>query len=255
MLLIIDVSSIVFRSFYGIPLIFNSKGEPKNAIIGFLNKIKTLHGMFPDATFVACFDTPRCDNIRNKQQPDYKGNRKESPLHIRPQFKMVRKICESLNMNVCEVNGYEADDIMASFCEKTDDQCVVVTGDKDMLQLLRHDHVRIYNPYTKKTLDREYVMDKYGINPEHFGLYLALVGDAADNIKGVPSIGPKRATKIIRHTGGVIDDVCHVFKIQPDVLKQNLDMVRFYECDVSYENKTILYSAEYTTLLDDLDIK
>lgn len=211
--------------------------------------------MFPDATFVACFDTNRSDNIRNKKQPDYKGNRRETPKHIHPQFKMIRKICESLNMNVCEVNGYEADDLMASVCEKTNDRCVVVTGDKDMLQLLRHDHVSIYNPYMKKIIDKEYVVEKYGIGPEHFDVYLALVGDAADNIKGIPRIGPKRATKIIQQTGGIIEDMCHVFKIQSDVLKQNLDMVRFYDCDVSYEDKPIMYSTEYTNILNDLGIK
>jgi DNA polymerase-1 len=255
MLLIIDVSSIVFRSFYGIPIIFDNKGRPKNAIIGFLKKIKDLKEKHPDATFVACFDTPRRDNIRNKQQENYKGNRKESPEYLHPQFKMIRQICEMLNMNVCELKGYEADDIMASLCEKTDEECLVVTGDKDMLQLLRHEHVRVYNPYTKLTLDRGYVVEKYGVPPEHFDVYLALVGDPADNVKGIPRIGPKRAAKIIQQTNGNINDMCHVFKIHHDVLKQNLDMVRFYDCDANYEKKMLVYGPEYIEMLNDLDIK
>lgn len=255
MKVIIDVSSIVFRSFYGIPIIFDERGEPKNAVVGFLNKTKHLHKIYPDATYVACFDTPRSLNVRNKEQPDYKSNRRESPEHLHSQFKTVRRLCEALNMNVCESLGYEADDVMASLCEKTTDECVVVTGDKDMLQLLRHDHVSVYNPYMKRVLTREYVVEKYGVGPEHFDVYLALVGDAADNIRGIPRIGPKRAAKIIHQTSGNVEDICHVLKIPFDTLGHNLRMVRFYDCDATYVDKPLIYTDEYVRMIHDLDIK
>ena len=107
----------------------------------------------------------------------------------------------------------------------------------------------------KTILTRTYVEEKYGVSPEHFDVYLALVGDAADNIKGVHRIGPKRAAKIIQQTSGVVDDICHVLKINFDALCQNLRMVRFYECDATYVDKPMIYTDEYVSILHDLDIK
>ena len=107
----------------------------------------------------------------------------------------------------------------------------------------------------KTILTRTYVEEKYGVSPEHLDVYLALVGDAADNIKGVPRIGPKRAAKIIQQTSGVVDDICHVLKINFDALCQNLRMVRFYECDATYVDKPMIYTDEYVSILHDLYIK
>lgn len=232
MLVILDVSGIVYRSFYGIPPVYTSDGVQKNAVVGFHRKVQHLTRTFPDATFLACFDTSRDTNIRCIENPSYKANRKASPEGLHEQFDLVRRLCDAMAIQMLYTSGYEADDLIASICENTTDRCVVVTYDKDMLQLLRHAHVTVYNPQLKQSLDDAYVYEKYGVHAVHFDLYLALVGDAADNVKGIHRIGPKRAKKLISDTDGQIDILSA--RLNEDI-HAHLRMVRFMPCDVHYE--------------------
>jgi 5'-3' exonuclease len=135
--------------------------------------------------------------------------------------------------------GYEADDLIASICANATDECIVVTYDKDMLQLIKYPHVKIYNPQQKRMLDDEYVKEKYDIPSQHFDLYLALVGDAADNIKGVRNVGPKRASILINNTGGNIDSICSCIKVEKEYILSQLSLVHFLDCKVDFERRVV----------------
>lgn len=247
--IIIDVSGIVYRCFHGIPPITTTTGIQKNALIGFYRRLNGLMNQYPDATFLACFDTSRHTNLRRENDPEYKANRQKSPDGLHEQFKHVKHLCDALRIQKIYQEGYEADDLIASICKHTVDECVVVTYDKDMLQLIKYPHVKIYNPQQKRMLDEAYMQEKYNISAKHFDLYLALVGDASDNIKGVRNVGPKRASKLIENTGGDIDSVCSCLKVDKEYIISQLQLVRFLECHVEYETRKIQKENDFYTFL------
>ena len=237
--IILDVSGIVYRCFHGIPPISTTTGVQKNALVGFYRRLNGLMKQYPDATFLACFDTYRHTNLRRENDPEYKANRQKAPEGLHEQFNHVRRLCDALRIQKIYQEGYEADDLIASICTHTDEDCVVVTYDKDMLQLIQYPHVKIYNPQQKRILDEVYVREKYNISAKHFDLYLALVGDASDNIKGVRNVGPKRASKLITNTGGDIDSMCSCLKVDKEYILSQLQLVHFLDCHVEYEKRTI----------------
>tara|TARA_Y100000389_G_scaffold201059_1_gene242860 strand:- start:8086 stop:8856 length:771 start_codon:yes stop_codon:yes gene_type:complete len=237
--IILDVSGIVYRCFHGIPPIYTTTGIQKNALVGFYRRLISLINQYPDGTFLACFDTYRHTNLRRENDPEYKANRKKTPEGLHEQFEHVRNLCDALQVQKLYIEGYEADDLIANICKYSKDDCIVVTYDKDMLQLIKYPHVKIYNPQKKLMLDEAYVKEKYNISSEYFDLYLALVGDSADNVKGVRNIGPKRASALINNTNGDIDSICSCIKIEKNYLLSQLSLVRFLECNVYYESKRI----------------
>lgn len=239
MKIIIDVSGIVYRCFHGIPPISTSTGVQKNALVGFYRRLDSLIKQYPHATFLACFDTYRHTNLRRQNDPEYKANRQKAPDGLHEQFELVRNLCDALHIQKLYKEGYEADDLIACVCANTNDDCIVITYDKDMLQLLKYPHVKIYNPQQKRILDDEYVRDKYAIQAKHFDMFLALVGDVSDNIKGVRNIGPKRASKLINNTGGDVDSICSCLKIDKEYLLSQLALVNFLDCEVEYEDKEV----------------
>ena len=237
--IILDVSGIVYRCFHGIPPICTTTGIQKNALVGFYRRLNGLMKQYPDATFLACFDTYRHTNLRRENDPEYKANRQKAPEGLHEQFEHVRNLCDALHIQKMYQEGYEADDLIASICANATDECIVVTYDKDMLQLIKYPHVKIYNPQQKRMLDDEYVREKYNIPAKHFDLYLALVGDASDNIKGVRNVGPKRASKLINNTSGNIDSICECVKVDKEYILSQLALVHFLDCKVDYESKVV----------------
>lgn len=247
--IILDVSGIVYRCFHGIPPIATSTGIQKNAVTGFYRRLNGLMKQYPSATFLACFDTYRHTNLRRENDPEYKANRQKAPEGLHEQFKHVRHLCDALRIQKIYQEGYEADDLIASICKDAQDECIVVTYDKDLLQLIKYPHVKIYNPQQKRILDEEYVQEKYNISAKYFDLYLALVGDASDNIKGVRNVGPKRASKLICNTGGDIDAVCSCLKVEKEYILSQLQLVRFLDCRVEYEKRPIQKEDDFYTFL------
>jgi len=237
--IILDVSGIVYRCFHGIPQISTTTGIQKNALIGFYRRLKSLMDQYPDGTFLACFDTYRHTNLRRENDPEYKANRPKAPDGLHEQFELVRNLCDALCIQKLYKEGYEADDLIADICARSKDDCLVITYDKDMLQLVKYPHVKIYNPQQKRMLDDEYVKEKYNIPAKHFDIYLALVGDASDNIKGVRNIGPKRASILINNTNGDIHSICSCIKVEKEYFLSQLSLVQFLECNVDYEVKIV----------------
>lgn len=192
------------RAFYGIRLLTNKEGLYTNAVYGFLNIFfKNFDAIAPDYAAVA-FDLKE-PTFRHRQYELYKAQRKKMPEELSVQMPVIKEVLRAMNIPVLELPGFEADDIIgtvSSRCEKEGIECDILTGDKDDLQLAS-DRVKIYLTVTAKgvtetnVFDSAAVMEKYGVTPEEFIDVKALMGDASDNIPGVPGIGEKTAFSLI----------------------------------------------------------
>ncbi len=207
---LIDGHSILNRAFYGVPVFSNSEGIHTNAVFGFLNILfKLIDEEQPDYLAVA-FDVHH-PTFRHKMFSEYKGTRKPMLPELREQVPLIKEILQKMNIRTVELPGYEADDIIGTLSKKGEKEGMdvsVISGDRDLLQLAS-DHIMICIPKTKKgqtTVERyhtEEVRELYHVTPKQFIDVKALMGDASDNIPGVPGIGEKGATAIIAQFGSI----------------------------------------------------
>jgi DNA polymerase-1 len=197
---LIDAYSIIFRSFYAFiknPL-RNSKGQNTSGIFGFLNTLEKIKKNLTTEYMCLAFDAPG-ETFRDKEFKEYKANRPPAPPDIPFQIEKVKELTQYLGIKDYEVEGYEADDILATCTTqlKNCGEIYIVSSDKDLMQLVS-DNVYVYDAFRNIIYDRNKVIEKFGIPPEKITDYLALAGDASDNIPGVPGVGPKRAVEIIK---------------------------------------------------------
>ena len=198
--LLIDCHSIIFRSYFAFiknPL-KNSKGETTSGIYGFLNTLDKIKSRLPTDYIGFVFDAPG-ETFRDKVFKEYKATRPPPPKDIPFQITKVKEIAQYLGISSYEVEGYEADDILATLAKKLKGygEVYVVTSDKDLLQLVGG-NIYVYDAYRDFIYDTEQVVAKFGLPPERIADYLALTGDSIDNIPGVPGIGPQRALEILK---------------------------------------------------------
>ena len=194
---LIDGSGYIFRAFYGLPEMTDPQGTPVNAVYGFTNMFLKLTGKISCDYCLVLFDAKR-QNFRNNFFPDYKGTRKEIPEALIPQFPIIREAVDVLNLNHLEMEGYEADDLIATYAAQASAlgyETVVVSADKDLMQLIRPG-VEYYDPMKDKFFTPEDVKEKFGVYPDKVVDVQALSGDTIDNIPGVPGIGPKTAAEL-----------------------------------------------------------
>ena len=227
--MLIDGNSIVNRAYYGVPLLSNSEGLYTNAVYGFLNILfKLIDDEKPDCLGVA-FDL-RSPTFRHEKYKDYKGTRKGMPEELVGQIPILKEVLTGFKIKQFSMEGYEADDILGTLSKRAEDlgmEAIVVSGDKDLLQLAS-DTLKIKIPKTKggKTEVEDYfaddVLGKYGVTPKEFIDVKALMGDASDNIPGVPSIGEKTATKIIQEYGNIENAIENADKVTPKRASENL---------------------------------
>ena len=198
-LFLIDGSAYIFRAFFAIPPLTNAGGLPTNAIFGFTNiLLKFLKQYRPEYVAVA-LDAGRL-TFRNEMYADYKGNRPEAPADLIPQFPYFRKVLDALNLPLLELPGYEADDIIATLCERLANQgceLVVVSSDKDLMQLVT-DGIKLLDSAKDRWIGTDEVREKFGVTPEQVTQVMGLMGDASDNIPGVKGIGEKTASALIQ---------------------------------------------------------
>jgi DNA polymerase-1 len=223
-LYLIDGNSYVYRAFYAIKSLTNSKGFPTNAIYGFTNMLlKIIREKKPDGLAVS-FDSAGPTD-RHKLYEKYKAHRPEAPGDLVRQFPFIREIIRALKIPVYEIPGYEADDILGTIAKKAaqgGSEVYIVTGDKDMLQLI-DDHIRIYDPLKDKILDEGYVKEKFGIGPGRITEFMALMGDAADNIPGIKGVGEKTAKDLLRDFGSLDELLGHTERIKKDKLRKMVE--------------------------------
>lgn len=209
-LLILDSNSIINRAFYGVRYLSASDGTQTNAIYGFLNIfIKLINEHNPDYV-CAAFDL-KAPTFRHKMYKEYKAQRKPMPEGLAAQMPIARDIVRAMNIPLFELEGYEADDIIGTvsrLCEQQNIECLIATGDKDDLQLAS-DTTKVLLTVTSHgqsdtaVYDSNAVIERYGVTPVEFIDVKALMGDASDNIPGVPGIGEKTAVKIISNTHSI----------------------------------------------------
>jgi len=209
-LFLIDGSALAYRSYFAFirnPLI-NSKGENTSAVFGFTNSmLKILRDEKPDYIGVV-FDT-KAPTFRHEIFKDYKSTRSKMPEEMSEQLPRITQVAEVMNLPILEVEGFEADDLMGTLAKKAKEkglEVILVTGDKDFLQLVDQD-VRVLNPKRggeePELLNRKGVEGKLGVPPEKVIELLALMGDTSDNVPGIPGIGEKTALKLIKKFGSL----------------------------------------------------
>lgn len=231
---LIDGSGYIFRAFYALPPLNNPAGVPVNAVLGFLNMFMRLTAKIQCDYCLVLFDAKR-RNFRNDIFPDYKGTRKEIAEELIPQFPLIHKAVEILNLNHLEMDGFEADDLIATYAKQAVDkgyEVVVVSADKDLMQLIRP-HVEFYDSMKDKFFTPEDVKEKFGVFPDKVVDVQALAGDSTDNVPGVPGIGLKTAAELINQFGSLDGVLTHAAEIKQnkrrETLLANLENARISE--------------------------
>lgn len=211
--MVIDGNSILNRAFYGVRLLTNHDGLPTNAIYGFLSTLFRLQDEYtPDRTIV-CFDVKE-KTFRHQKFDSYKATRKGMPDELAAQLPVMKEVLDALGIIRCEKGGYEADDLIGTISRKAEEQgddCLIVTGDRDSLQLVSaHTTVHLVSSKggqdTSRDITPEAFREEYGFDPIRLIDLKALMGDSSDNISGVPGVGEKTAMNLL-HTFGSLDEV------------------------------------------------
>jgi len=201
-LVLVDGSSYLFRAYHALPPLSNSRGEATGAIVGVVHMLRKLQGELRPDYMGVVFDAPG-KTFRHERFPEYKAHRPPMPEDLRAQIEPTHRIVEALGLPLLVVSGVEADDVIGTLAQAAAAQgieVVVSTGDKDLAQLV-NDRITLVNTMTDTTMDRGGVIERFGVPPERMVDYLALVGDTADNIPGVPGCGPKTAVKWLQQFG------------------------------------------------------
>ena len=203
-LVLVDGSNYLFRAFYAIRELSNSKGFPTNAIYGFTTMLmKLLRDQAPDYIAIA-FDV-KGPTFRHEAFADYKATRRAIPDTLIPQIPYVKEIVRGFSIPIIEQAGLEADDIIGTIARRQAQEgmdVVIVSGDKDLMQLVSGNVVMV-DTMKDKTYDVAAVTERFGVGPDKVVEILGLMGDTSDNIPGVPGIGPKGALRLIEQFGGV----------------------------------------------------
>ena len=192
----IDGSSLLFRAYYALPQLSNSSGHPTGALHGMLSMLRGLQKQFPESLPVVVFDTSE-PTFRHRLDPEYKANRDKMPEDLAAQITPIHQAIVALGLPLIRQPGYEADDIIATYCKQalaTGREVLIVSGDKDLMQLVGGG-VAMYDALKQARIEREQVFEKFGVWPEQIHDLLCLTGDAVDNIRGVDKVGPKTAAK------------------------------------------------------------
>lgn len=246
-LVLVDGNALFHRAYHAVPHLTNKDGDPTNAVYGFANiMIKMMNDLKPKYV-VVCWDKSS-KTFRKEMYPQYKATRKSMDDELKVQVPFVKELVGALNLPFVELENYEADDIIGTFVEQSKDyETIVVTGDKDELQLI-DEHTKIY--MLRKGFSETHIygleemIETYGLTPAEFIDLKALQGDSSDNIPGVPGVGPKTAVDLIQKYGSL------------DGVYQNLDDLKGKLKERLEENKELAYlSYELSKIVRDAPIK
>ena len=205
-LILVDGSSYLFRAFHALPPLTNSKGLNTGAAKGVIGMLKRLQADNPNDQLVVVFDA-KGPTFRNDIYSEYKANRPPMPEELREQIEPIHNVIRAMGLPLLSISGVEADDVIGTLSEMASAEqrpVLISTGDKDMAQLV-NDYVTLVNTMTQVVLDRDGVVDKFGVPPELIIDLLALMGDSVDNIPGVAGVGEKTALALLQHLGGISD--------------------------------------------------
>ena len=243
-LILIDGSSYLYRAFHALPPFTTSRGEPTGAVLGVTNMLLKFLREYPAKHTVVVFDAPG-KTFRDELFAEYKSHRPPMPDELRSQITPLLEIVRAMGLPLLRIEGVEADDVIGTLAMQAvarGEQVLISTGDKDMCQLVS-DQVRLINTMSGSEYDRAAVKEKLDVWPEQIIHYLALVGDTADNIPGIPKVGPKTAAKWLNAYGNIDTLVANAAEIPGKVgenLREGLD--------------TLALSRQLATIRCDLDL-
>lgn len=243
-LFVIDGSSYIFRAFFGVPLLNNSKGLATNAVFGFFKMIKNTISTYKPDELILVFDSKE-ETFRKKLYPEYKANREEMPEELKVQMPYIQKLVEALRIHTIQVPGVEADDVIASIkrlISQRGQKVTIISGDKDLMQLVDKDTIMI-DTLKNKIYNEEGVFAKFGVEPKYLADVLAIMGDSSDNIPGVKGIGAKGAEKLVSEYGSLENIYANLSSVKN---KKHLEALTKYRSDaeLSKELVTLKYDVE-----------
>lgn len=245
-LIIIDGSSYFFRAFFAIQHLSNSKGFPTNAIYGFTNMLLRVLEVEKPEYLVIAFDTPK-PSFRKDLYSEYKANRESPPEDLVLQIPEIMNMVDAFQIKRMQLEGAEADDVIGTLADqavKDGFKVEIITGDKDLMQLVTSD-ISLYDTMKDKRVGPEGVVEKFGVQPHQVVDFLALMGDASDNIPGVTGVGEKTAAQLIQEFGSLENLYQKLDQIKQEKRRLTLEK----EKDIAFLSKTL------ATIKKDLDLK
>ncbi len=222
---LIDVSGFIYRAFYGLPRLIYREQEV-GALYGFCSAMQKITAMFPNSMFIAALDCGK-KTFRNEIYNEYKATRRAMPDELVAQIPIIKEACDKFGFFMAEIPGFEADDIIATYAKKIPDQHInIISSDKDLMQLM-NDRITIYDPMKRKYVTNEDVIKKFGVTPDKILDVLSLMGDASDNVPGIPGIGAKTASALINEYGSLDNLLKNIDSVpksrRNDILKSEID--------------------------------
>ena len=255
-LYLLDASSYIYRAFHALPKFTTKEGFPTGAIYGFTRMLLSLINKKNIKYMAVCFDS-KAPTFRHIQFADYKKNRPSMPEDLYLQLPKVNQILDAFHLKCLKVDGYEADDILATLASRFEDnfdKILIITSDKDMFQLV-NEKINVLNSSKKEDLlDPEKVKEKVGVSPAKIPDLLALIGDSVDNIPGVPGIGEKTAKELLNEFGFLEDVIASKGKIKSKKVEDSLSN----NSSLALDNKKLLVLDKNVPLevdVDDLAVK
>ena len=225
---VIDGSSYLYRAYHAMPPLSTSKGQPTGAVKGVTNMLMNLKKDSEGSPIIVVFDA-KGKTFRNDIYSEYKANRPPMPDELRLQLQPVKSICKAIGFPLIEIEGVEADDVIATITKMAKDakyKCVVSSLDKDLMQLVEDPDTTLMNTMKHEIFNEDKVFEKFGVKPSQIRDMLALVGDSSDNIPGVSKVGQKTAAKWLNEYGnleGIISNADSIKGVVGDNLRNSLD--------------------------------
>lgn len=244
-LYLVDASAFIFRAYHALPPLTAPDGTPVGAVLGFTNMMVRLLNDYHAPYVGVVFDSAR-QTFRNDIYEAYKANRDETPEDLIPQFPLVREATKAFGLEVIEKDGFEADDLIASYAKTAAEQgykVTIVSSDKDLMQLV-NDNVRMMDPMKQRFIDADGVVEKFGVTPDKVVDVQSLAGDSVDNVPGVPGIGVKTAALLINEYGDLETLLERAGEIKQNKRRENL--IEFAE--------QARISQKLVRLADDVDL-
>jgi len=254
-LVLIDGPNYVFRAFHAVRHLSNSKGEPTNAVFGYVQMLRSVLGRLTPTHVAVAFD-PKGGTFRNEIYADYKAHRPPMPEELAVQWPKVHDITRAFSLPLICIENYEADDVIATLARQAEAKgwdVTIVSTDKDLMQLV-DDRVHLLDTMKDIEYDAAAVKEKWGVEPKRIHDLLSLSGDSADNIPGVPGIGPKTAVQLLEEYGDLEGVLARAGEVKQNKRRENL--IEFADqARLSYELVALNYETPVGCELDDLAIK
>lgn len=223
--ILVDGYGFVFRAYHSLPPLTRGDGTPVGAVLGFTNMLFKLMQEYNNEQIIVVFDAGS-KTFRNDIYDHYKANRPPAPEDLIPQFPLVRQAAEAMNIKAIDKEGYEADDIIATYADRAKQEgkkVTIVSSDKDLMQLIDDsDNIAMYDAMKSKVIQAKQVEEKFGVQPNKVLDVLSLMGDSSDNVPGVPGIGPKTASQLVNEYGSLESILANASQIKQQKRRESL---------------------------------